>query len=281
MFTSSFVPLPSRPSQPLHVSATQPPSGDSAVALPLVLLHGLGSSSAFWHTALLCPSGQRLLASRQVILYDFDGHGLSGWSGRDALTMDDLASDLKELLDALGLQKVALGAHSMSSIVVSSFASQNPSRVEKLFLLHPVGRNFPTAAAAAMRDRATKFLPVASRSELASAISTSAVSKCTVQNSPTTVSFIRHLVLSTNPEAYTAACRALADLTGFKAGEVACDVLVVGGAEDYLAGKDAVEGWAAEIKGGRGRSVVLNDVGHWGAIESPSRVADELEGFLR
>ena len=117
-------------------------------------------------------------------------------------------------------------------------------------------------------------------SQIANTVSSSAVSKATAANSPVATSLIRHLILTTNPEAYAAACLALAGAPKIDGQNLPCELGIIGGNEDYLAGKEAVEKWAAEISEGRGRAIVLEDVGHWGAIESPDKVGAALKTFL-
>ena len=51
-----------------------------------------------------------------MIAYDSDGHGLSSWSDREKLSMNDLVDDLKSVLDALKVEKVVLLVHSMSGV---------------------------------------------------------------------------------------------------------------------------------------------------------------------
>jgi pimeloyl-ACP methyl ester carboxylesterase len=58
-------------------------------------------------------------------------------------------------------------------------------------------------------------------------------------------------------------------------------VLVVGGDEDYMTDKSALEQWIDEIgKNGNARCMVLVNVGHWGAIEEPEGVASALDELL-
>jgi len=51
-----------------------------------------------------------------IYAYDFDGHGLSDFSGRDNLTVNDLIEDLREVLATLGLNRVILIGHSMNGV---------------------------------------------------------------------------------------------------------------------------------------------------------------------
>lgn len=133
-----------------------------------------------------------------------------------------------------------------------------------------------------MRDRASIATsgPLA-MTQIANTVSAGAVSKLVAATNLTAVSFIRHLVMTTKPDAYAAACLALADSPELAGKDVACEVAIIAGEEDYLAGPDAVKKWAAEIPDEKGTCTVLKDVGHWGAIENPVAVADALLQYLR
>lgn len=73
----------------------------------------MSSSSSFW---LPTFAAGNVAKSRRVIAYDSDGHGLSSWSDREKLSMNDLVDDLKSVLDALKVEKVVLLVHSMSGV---------------------------------------------------------------------------------------------------------------------------------------------------------------------
>lgn len=133
-----------------------------------------------------------------------------------------------------------------------------------------------------MRDRASVATsgPLA-MTQIANTVSAGAVSKHSGATNSTAVAFIRHLVMTTKPDAYAAACLALADSPELSGADVPCEVAIIAGEEDYLAGPEVVKKWAAEIPNGKGTCTVLKDVGHWGAIENPVAVADALLQYLR
>lgn len=166
-------------------------------------------------------------------------------------------------------------------LVASLFAKQYPDRVERLILIHPV-RNLAEGGRKGMRDRANVATsgPLA-MTQIANTVSAGAVSKHTAATNPTAVAFIRHLVMTSKPGAYAAACLALADSPELDGKDIPCEVAIIAGEEDYLAGPDAVKKWAAEIPDGKGSCTVLKDVGHWGAIENPVAVANALMQYLR
>jgi pimeloyl-ACP methyl ester carboxylesterase len=96
---------------------------------PIVLVHGLASSSHIWD--LLAP----LLAPRyQVIAYDQRGHGESDKpdTGYDLPTF---VADLHGIIQSLGLKKPALVGHSWGGNLVLQYAVTHPDAVSHLALV--------------------------------------------------------------------------------------------------------------------------------------------------
>lgn len=94
---------------------------------PVVLLHGFTGSTATWST--LVPT----LADRfQVITFDLPGHGKTKVD--TAKTMLECCSDMKAILEQLGLRKIHLLGYSMGGRTALSFAMTYPDMVESLIL---------------------------------------------------------------------------------------------------------------------------------------------------
>ena len=100
-------------------------SGDTTI----VLVHGFPLDKSMWDAQVEALSGEF-----RVITPDLRGHGESQVVA-GPYTMELLADDLKGLLDALNLDKVALGGFSMGGYAVFSFMRKYPERVESLMLL--------------------------------------------------------------------------------------------------------------------------------------------------
>lgn len=94
---------------------------------PVVLIHGLGASLAFWYPRI-APT---LAQSRSVLLFDLRGHGRSGMTP-SGYTPLNLAADLAALLEALGISRAHLVGHSFGGSVGLAFAMQNPAFVTTL-----------------------------------------------------------------------------------------------------------------------------------------------------
>jgi pimeloyl-ACP methyl ester carboxylesterase len=95
----------------------------------LVMVHGLATNMAFWYFAF----GQPLSRRFRVTLFDLRGHGRSEMPER-GYTPAEQASDLCGVLDALGIQRAHLMAHSFGGVVALEFACAHPDRVSSLVL---------------------------------------------------------------------------------------------------------------------------------------------------
>ncbi len=99
----------------------------------IVLIHGLGSYSPAWNRNI-----DELSKQFRVMAIDLPGYGKSDkpvHSGR----MSYYSSVVVQVLDALKLDKVILGGHSMGGQISMITALQYPDKVKKLILVDPAG----------------------------------------------------------------------------------------------------------------------------------------------
>jgi pimeloyl-ACP methyl ester carboxylesterase len=114
-------------------------------ALPLVLLHGIGSGAASW-----VQQFDALGASRRVLAWDAPGYGASAPVAAPSPAAQDYAAVLKEWLDTLDIERCVLVGHSLGAIIAGAFAAAHPQRLAGLLLLSPAGGY--GAASAEVRD---------------------------------------------------------------------------------------------------------------------------------
>jgi pimeloyl-ACP methyl ester carboxylesterase len=101
---------------------------NAAAGTPLVLLHGTGCDSEDWLGVLDClPPEQR------VVTIDFRGHGRSGVPAR-AFTIDDLASDVLDVLSRLSISRAVLAGHSLGGMVALAVARRSPAAASLVLL---------------------------------------------------------------------------------------------------------------------------------------------------
>lgn len=99
----------------------------TGVGPPLVLLHGLGSSSADWEYQVPV-----LARHFQVIAPDLRGHGASDRTGDYGV--ERFAADTWALLDHLGIERPTLLGYSMGGAVAMQMALDRPGRIPRLIL---------------------------------------------------------------------------------------------------------------------------------------------------
>ncbi|MGM0883128.1 MAG: alpha/beta fold hydrolase [Bacillota bacterium] len=96
----------------------------------IVLLHGFCGSSLYWHK--LCPM---LSGQYRVIIPDLRGHGESSVP-EGIYTMERMADDIAQLLEALRIEKVVMFGHSLGGYVTAAFAEQYPDKLTGFALIH-------------------------------------------------------------------------------------------------------------------------------------------------
>jgi pimeloyl-ACP methyl ester carboxylesterase len=100
-------------------------------AMPIVLIHGAGCNLEDMRLAL----GEQLAAHHRVILIDRPGLGWSKRKGRDGSAPKVQAAVLRDVLDALGIDRAIIVGHSWGGALAASFALDYPNRTAALILL--------------------------------------------------------------------------------------------------------------------------------------------------
>lgn len=99
----------------------------------LVLVHGLGGSSAVWINDI-----DILARTYRVIAPDLPGYGKSDRPRAD-YSIDYHAAMLNEFIDSLGESKVAIVGNSMGGWIAAVFTLNNPEKVTRLILVDSAG----------------------------------------------------------------------------------------------------------------------------------------------
>ena len=99
-------------------------TGDSSGPV-LVLLHALGEDASDWDEVAGTLSNRY-----RVLALDQRGHGQSEYTALYSFEL--MRDDLRDFVDALGLEQFALMGHSMGGLVALLFAEEHPERVQRL-----------------------------------------------------------------------------------------------------------------------------------------------------
>ncbi len=108
-------------------------SGQDSGGPVVVLVHGIASRSAQWAQVM-----ETLGQTCHVIAPDLLGHGESA-KPRGDYSLGAHACGIRDLLAALGHQRITLVGHSLGGGVAMQFAYQVPERVERLALVNSGG----------------------------------------------------------------------------------------------------------------------------------------------
>ena len=143
---------PNRSVEELAVRWAKPPSlfievGDLLVhvrdegprddQMPLVLLHGTGSSLHTWDGL-----ADLLTNDRRVIRFDLPGFGLTGPDPANDYALETYVQFVVDALDTLDVDRCILAGNSLGGYIAWATAVLNPARVEKLVLIDASGYNF-------------------------------------------------------------------------------------------------------------------------------------------
>ena len=113
-----------------QVHVVEAGSGEPA----LVLVHGFASSTFDWEEVVLPALG----GSRRVVAFDLLGMGFSERVEGLPYGFDAWSRQVVDVMDALGIARASLVAHSLGGAVASIVAGEHPERVERLVLVAPL-----------------------------------------------------------------------------------------------------------------------------------------------
>lgn len=103
----------------------------------LTLVHGVGARLESWDRVT-----ERLAPSFQVIRLDLRGHGRSSPIEAEC-TLDDLAADVRDTWNRLGIAKSHLAGFSLGGLIAQSLAISDPARIDNLIILSAVAGRTP------------------------------------------------------------------------------------------------------------------------------------------
>jgi 3-oxoadipate enol-lactonase len=236
----------------------------------VVLLHPVGLRSEFWD-----PVIAELEDSFRLIAPDTRGHGGSDVSGQP-FTLDDLASDVIELLRAVGGGPAVLVGCSMGGMIAQGVALQAPDITAGLVIANTTHTRTDQGRAV-MEQRAVeaaKGMPAVLQTTLSRWFNDE------VQRSqPDIVAQARAWLLEADPIVHSWSWRAIRDLSyGDRLKDVRVPALAISGTDDQSAAPSAVEAMSKVFPDGTYRE--MTGVGHLAPLEQPARFAALLREFI-
>jgi len=237
---------------------------------PIVLLHGLGGSLHVWHGVL-----EDLAQHHHVVAPDLRGHGRSG--GQDGpLSVQTWARDVEALLAALELPAVTLVGHSLGSLVAQQVALSNPEAVDALVLVGGISYFEPPMKAA--YEQRAKLVEAEGVDALVDDWLPGALAPRTAAKLPQLVGLLRDLFLRNDPDAYAAACRALAKAPSIDRQAIGQPTLLLVGDHDRSTPIAMTEELHRDIPVSTVR--VIPTAAHWAPLEQPDWIAAAILEWL-
>lgn len=224
-----------------------------AAGVPIVLLHGLGSSSADWSFQI--PTFAK---RHRVLAVDLPGHGRAGPAPRH-LGIDEIADTLDAALTTLGEGEAHVVGLSLGGCVGLELAAAHPGRVRSLTLVNAFARLAPAGLPGLTRAAHRVALACAApMPTLAAHVARTLFPKTEQRELYETA--VRSLS-ATRRRTYLASMAALARFdarTRLRA--VRCPTLVVVGDRDATVPRPAAERLCEDIP--RARLLIVCDSGH-------------------
>jgi 3-oxoadipate enol-lactonase len=227
---------------------------------PVVLLHPLALSGELWR-----PLATTLSEDFQVLSLDLRGHGVSGWDGRP-FSIEDLALDVTEVLDALEIPSTGLLGMSMGGSVAVTFAGLFPERVRSLVLADTTAW-YGEDAVTAWEERARRAAAVPRAEQLPFQLDRW-FSPAFLEREAEEVDRVTQIFLRTDSRAHAAASTAMGRLDARPLlSAVRAPTLVIVGQDDYA----TPPAMAGELAGGIPGATLLPLPGlrHLSLIERP------------
>jgi 3-oxoadipate enol-lactonase len=241
---------------------------------PVVLIHAFLLHADMWRPQLeRVPEGWRFIAP------DMRGFGPDAVAQPDQTTLDCMAGDVSQLLDALGIDSAVIGGLSMGGYITFALFRRAPERFSSMILADTKAQKDTPEGLEARRQ-----LIELARAEGARAVADSMLPKLlgpsAAKRRPNLAATVRTMIEGASVPGIVGAIEAMIgrpdsrpDLT-----QIACPTLVIVGDEDVLTPVSDAADMQNEIA--RSRLVILPEAGHLSNLEAPDGFALAMSDFL-
>ncbi|PQE28561.1 alpha beta protein [Rutstroemia sp. NJR-2017a WRK4] len=237
-----------------------------------LLLHGLGSSSSFYHTIIPTIS-----SSIRCIAFDYPGSGMSPPTPLSSPhSIETLAKTAIELIDELGFkEKIIVVGHSIGSIVASHLTAEYPDRIGGVVLLGAIN---PREGLAYMIKSRIDSITQSGEGliNLASSLPQMTTSRT---STPLQRAFIRSSVLSTDPNEYIRLSQVIIKSKQPLYSKIKAPLLILAGMDDMkVSSEEIFEAYGTDSH--KKQLEWLKDCGHWTCVEQGDVVAERIKKFV-
>ena len=246
---------------------------DQGTGTPIVLLHAFPLNRTMWE-----PQIDPFSAIFRTIAIDLRGHGGSS-RGHTPYTLEDLAADIKGLLDDLTIQQAVFVGLSMGGYILMAFYRLYPDRVKGL-VLADTRAQADTPEGRAGRWEMIRIAETQGADAIADIMIPRLLSTRTIETNPALVGKVRAMIVHNPAETIVADLRAMAErpdsvplLT-----KIARPTLVLVGELDQGTPPSDARLMAERIPAAR--LTVLPDVAHLSNLEKPEAFNQAVLSYL-
>ena len=241
---------------------------------PLLLVHGFPLNRKMWEEQI-----EVLSSSRQVLAPDLRGYGDSSFT-RGRYTMDLLAKDLYEFLDAIDIKEpVVLGGLSMGGYVAFAFYRAFPERVAGLILA--ATRAAPDTEEGKVRREEMAALALESGANaIAAEILPKMLSPKTYEKKPEVVQRLQNIMENASKEGLAGALLGMKERPDSRPLLETIDrpTLIIHGADDQLVPPEEARSMQSAIR--NSKVEILQEAGHMLNLEQPVQFNRAVGSFL-
>ena len=239
----------------------------------VTLVHGIGVKRQLWDGFVA-----RLSRRYRVLSYDLLGHGESNRAA-ETLSLQLFASQLKQLLDELGIGQTTVIGFSMGGMINRRFAIDFPSRARGLVIMNSPHRR-DAAAQRLVEERAGKTDAGGPAATIAESMARWFTPEFLSGSHPE-IATIREWILANHPPSYTQSRQILA--TGVlelvdPSPPLDLPALVITCEHDSGSTPQMARAIAAEIDGATCH--IVPQLQHLGMLENPQAFLQPIEEFL-
>lgn len=249
---------------------------EAGTGWPVVLLHAFPFNADMWRPELeRVPEGWRFIAP------DLRGFGPDApIAARDAVrTLDEMAADVRSLLDRLEIERAVIGGLSMGGYVTFALFRAAPDRFTGM-ILADTKPQADTPEGRAGRRAMIEAAQAGGSAAVADMMLPKLLGRTTQTRRPTLAPQVRRMIEQERVEGIVGALEAMIarpdstpDLP-----RIACPALVIVGDEDELTPPAHAEMMQNHIP--RSRLVVLPEAGHLSSLEAPDGFTLAMADFL-